>query len=142
MSQFDSKFTRQTPVDSPDDSTLSESANQVFLVSEQGLWRGRFAAGNGGISAKSILLTANTLKQTLITEPKSCNSFERFEGFEKTLVIADIVFVQQPTVECQHSDSELHWEPCTGIAVTAMQRQQWPVQRAKFIKLSVQNSLN
>lgn len=34
MSQFDSKFTRQTPVDSPDDSTLSESANQVFLVSE------------------------------------------------------------------------------------------------------------
>lgn len=31
MSQFDSKFTRQTPVDSPDDSTLSESANQVFL---------------------------------------------------------------------------------------------------------------
>lgn len=32
MSQFDSKFTSQTPVDSPDDSTLSESANQVFLV--------------------------------------------------------------------------------------------------------------
>lgn len=31
-SQFDSKFTSQTPVDSPDDSTLSESANQVFLV--------------------------------------------------------------------------------------------------------------
>ncbi|XP_027726185.1 ribosomal protein S6 kinase beta-1 isoform X2 [Vombatus ursinus] len=31
VSQFDSKFTRQTPVDSPDDSTLSESANQVFL---------------------------------------------------------------------------------------------------------------
>ncbi|KAK2503876.1 hypothetical protein MC885_018686 [Smutsia gigantea] len=35
VSQFDSKFTRQTPVDSPDDSTLSESANQVFLVSER-----------------------------------------------------------------------------------------------------------
>lgn len=34
VSQFDAKFTRQTPVDSPDDSTLSESANQVFLVSE------------------------------------------------------------------------------------------------------------
>lgn len=33
VSQFDSKFTSQTPVDSPDDSTLSESANQVFLVS-------------------------------------------------------------------------------------------------------------
>lgn len=32
VSQFDSKFTSQTPVDSPDDSTLSESANQVFLV--------------------------------------------------------------------------------------------------------------
>ncbi|XP_042194570.1 ribosomal protein S6 kinase beta-1 [Callorhinchus milii] len=31
VSQFDSKFTRQTPVDSPDDSTLSESANQVFV---------------------------------------------------------------------------------------------------------------
>uniref|UniRef100_A0A4W5QC85 non-specific serine/threonine protein kinase n=1 Tax=Hucho hucho TaxID=62062 RepID=A0A4W5QC85_9TELE len=29
--QFDSKFTSQTPVDSPDDSTLSESANQAFL---------------------------------------------------------------------------------------------------------------
>lgn len=33
VSQFDSKFTRQTPVDSPDDATLSESANQVFVVS-------------------------------------------------------------------------------------------------------------
>lgn len=33
-SQFDSKFTSQTPVDSPDDSMLSESANQVFLVSK------------------------------------------------------------------------------------------------------------
>uniref|UniRef100_A0A803SPC4 Ribosomal protein S6 kinase beta-1 n=1 Tax=Anolis carolinensis TaxID=28377 RepID=A0A803SPC4_ANOCA len=31
VSQFDAKFTRQTPVDSPDDSALSESANQVFL---------------------------------------------------------------------------------------------------------------
>ncbi|XP_053702750.1 ribosomal protein S6 kinase beta-1 [Synchiropus splendidus] len=31
VSQFDSKFTSQAPVDSPDDSTLSESANQVFL---------------------------------------------------------------------------------------------------------------
>uniref|UniRef100_A0A6Q2XEH3 Ribosomal protein S6 kinase n=1 Tax=Esox lucius TaxID=8010 RepID=A0A6Q2XEH3_ESOLU len=31
VSQFDSKFTDQTPVDSPDDSTLSESANQAFL---------------------------------------------------------------------------------------------------------------
>lgn len=33
VSQFDTKFTRQTPVDSPDDSVLSESANQVFVVS-------------------------------------------------------------------------------------------------------------
>ena len=32
MSQFDTKFTKQTPVDSPDDSVLSESANQVFKV--------------------------------------------------------------------------------------------------------------
>lgn len=31
VSQFDTKFTRQTPVDSPDDSVLSESANQVFV---------------------------------------------------------------------------------------------------------------
>jgi len=31
VSQFDTKFTKQTPVDSPDDSTLSESANQIFL---------------------------------------------------------------------------------------------------------------
>ena len=33
VSQFDTKFTKQTPVDSPDDSVLSESANQVFKVS-------------------------------------------------------------------------------------------------------------
>ena len=32
VSQFDTKFTKQTPVDSPDDSVLSESANQVFKV--------------------------------------------------------------------------------------------------------------
>uniref|UniRef100_A0A3Q1LTK5 Ribosomal protein S6 kinase B2 n=1 Tax=Bos taurus TaxID=9913 RepID=A0A3Q1LTK5_BOVIN len=31
VSQFDSHFTKQTPVDSPDDTTLSESANQAFL---------------------------------------------------------------------------------------------------------------
>lgn len=32
VSQFDTKFTKQTPVDSPDDHMLSESANQVFIV--------------------------------------------------------------------------------------------------------------
>lgn len=32
VSQFDSKFTRQTPVDSPVDSMLSESANKIFQV--------------------------------------------------------------------------------------------------------------
>lgn len=32
VSQFDSKFTKQTPVDSPDDHMLSESANMVFEV--------------------------------------------------------------------------------------------------------------
>uniref|UniRef100_T1IJV9 Ribosomal protein S6 kinase n=1 Tax=Strigamia maritima TaxID=126957 RepID=T1IJV9_STRMM len=31
VSQFDTKFTKQPPIDSPDDSLLSESANQVFL---------------------------------------------------------------------------------------------------------------
>lgn len=31
VSQFDVRFTRQTPVDSPDDTALSESANQAFL---------------------------------------------------------------------------------------------------------------
>ncbi|OBS72889.1 hypothetical protein A6R68_12557 [Neotoma lepida] len=31
VSQFDTRFTRQTPVDSPDDTALSESANQAFL---------------------------------------------------------------------------------------------------------------
>ncbi|XP_064613061.1 ribosomal protein S6 kinase beta-1-like isoform X2 [Liolophura sinensis] len=31
VSQFDTKFTKQTPVDSPDDTVLSESANQVFV---------------------------------------------------------------------------------------------------------------
>ncbi|XP_058466672.1 ribosomal protein S6 kinase beta-2 isoform X2 [Malaya genurostris] len=30
VSQFDTKFTKQIPVDSPDDSTLSESANLIF----------------------------------------------------------------------------------------------------------------
>ncbi|KAK2720307.1 ribosomal protein S6 kinase beta-1-like [Artemia franciscana] len=30
VSQFDTRFTKQTPVDSPDESTLSESANLVF----------------------------------------------------------------------------------------------------------------
>ena len=34
-SQFDSKFTKQTPVDSPDDTMLSESMNQVFKVSSR-----------------------------------------------------------------------------------------------------------
>jgi len=32
VSQFDTKFTKQTPFDSPDDYTLSESANRVFQV--------------------------------------------------------------------------------------------------------------
>lgn len=32
VSQFDARFTRQTPVDSPDDAVISESANQAFLV--------------------------------------------------------------------------------------------------------------
>ncbi|XP_019412197.1 PREDICTED: ribosomal protein S6 kinase beta-2 isoform X2 [Crocodylus porosus] len=31
VSQFDTRFTRQTPVDSPDDASISESANQAFL---------------------------------------------------------------------------------------------------------------
>ncbi|MEE6513316.1 hypothetical protein FKM82_020883 [Ascaphus truei] len=39
VSQFDSKFTRQTPVDSPDDATLSESANQVFVPCKVFPWR-------------------------------------------------------------------------------------------------------
>uniref|UniRef100_A0A452U9Y1 Ribosomal protein S6 kinase B2 n=1 Tax=Ursus maritimus TaxID=29073 RepID=A0A452U9Y1_URSMA len=34
VSQFDTHFTRQTPVDSPDDTALSESANQAFLPPE------------------------------------------------------------------------------------------------------------
>lgn len=32
VSQFDTKFTKQIPVDSPDESTLSESANLIFQV--------------------------------------------------------------------------------------------------------------
>ena len=32
VSLFDTKFTKQPPIDSPDDSTLSESANLVFQV--------------------------------------------------------------------------------------------------------------
>lgn len=33
VSQFDTRFTRQIPVDSPDETTLSESANLIFQVS-------------------------------------------------------------------------------------------------------------
>ena len=32
VSQFDTKFTKMTPFDSPDDTTLSESVNQIFKV--------------------------------------------------------------------------------------------------------------
>ena len=32
VSQFDTKFTRQIPIDSPDDATLSESCNMIFQV--------------------------------------------------------------------------------------------------------------
>ena len=32
VSQFDTKFTGQTPIDSPVESTLSESANLIFQV--------------------------------------------------------------------------------------------------------------
>lgn len=38
VSQFDTRFTRQTPVDSPDDTALSESADQAFLVRSWGTW--------------------------------------------------------------------------------------------------------
>ncbi|KAL3242026.1 hypothetical protein MRX96_021559 [Rhipicephalus microplus] len=31
VSQFDTKFTKQTPIDSPDDGMLSDSVNQVFM---------------------------------------------------------------------------------------------------------------
>ncbi|XP_063574716.1 ribosomal protein S6 kinase beta-1-like isoform X5 [Pongo abelii] len=48
VSQFDSKFTRQTPVDSPDDAAVSESANQVFLMESHSLAR---LECNGTISA-------------------------------------------------------------------------------------------
>lgn len=33
VSQFDTKFTGQTPIDSPVESNLSESANMIFQVS-------------------------------------------------------------------------------------------------------------
>ncbi|KAH8039600.1 hypothetical protein HPB51_007800 [Rhipicephalus microplus] len=32
VSQFDTKFTKQTPIDSPDDGMLSDSVNQVFMT--------------------------------------------------------------------------------------------------------------
>lgn len=32
VSQFDTRFTRQTPVDSPDDTSLSHSAELAFAV--------------------------------------------------------------------------------------------------------------
>lgn len=35
VSQFDTRFTLQTPIDSPDESTLSASANLMFQVIKQ-----------------------------------------------------------------------------------------------------------
>lgn len=45
VSQFDIRFTKQIPVDSPDDTTLSESANLIFQVSN-----GETMASDCGIS--------------------------------------------------------------------------------------------
>ena len=49
-SQFDQRFTNQPPVDSPDDSHLSESANLVFEASTgpaQGEWAGGAKTAGG-----------------------------------------------------------------------------------------------
>lgn len=55
MSQFDTHFTRQTPVDSPDDTALSESANQAFLVGRalRAPGSGLRASGLGGTGCGS-----------------------------------------------------------------------------------------
>ncbi|CAF1351326.1 unnamed protein product [Adineta ricciae] len=62
VSQFDTKFTKQTPVDSPDDNMLSESANQVFLGFTyvapsiiEDMSRSHFAFNNGHRSPRKIL---------------------------------------------------------------------------------------
>lgn len=42
VSQFDTRFTKQIPVDSPDDTTLSESANLIFQVSNGDTMKGKW----------------------------------------------------------------------------------------------------
>ena len=37
VSQFDQRFTKETPIDSPCDKMLSESVDQIFQVSDFGL---------------------------------------------------------------------------------------------------------
>ncbi|XP_016348905.1 ribosomal protein S6 kinase beta-1-like [Sinocyclocheilus anshuiensis] len=54
VSQFDSKFTSQTPVDSPDDSTLSESANQVFLHESRSITRDAILAFSSPVKAEGV----------------------------------------------------------------------------------------
>uniref|UniRef100_A0A8C7XP35 Ribosomal protein S6 kinase n=1 Tax=Oryzias sinensis TaxID=183150 RepID=A0A8C7XP35_9TELE len=92
VSQFDSKFTSQTPVDSPDDSTLSESANQAFL----------------GFTyvAPSVL---ENMKERFSFEPK-IRSPRRIMGSPKTLLsstssLTDNLLTPQPRLDPKPSSS-------------------------------------
>ncbi|XP_074985340.1 ribosomal protein S6 kinase beta-2 isoform X3 [Caretta caretta] len=61
VSQFDTRFTRQTPVDSPDDASISESANQAFLPVEVLSLRGLQAQPGGGAhGARAAAAAAST----------------------------------------------------------------------------------
>ncbi|CAF1019862.1 unnamed protein product [Rotaria sp. Silwood1] len=81
VSQFDTKFTVQTPVDSPDDNMLSESANQVFLgftyvapsIIED---MNRLDLSNYGLRSPRKMIPSELLTQTLnmkISEPTNVN---------------------------------------------------------------------
>lgn len=78
VSQFDSKFTRQTPVDSPVDSMLSESADKIFQVKE----------------IKTVDLVQRRVRKTLqpfcLYAPHSLNFFTRpcyFSTFSSSLFL-------------------------------------------------------
>ncbi|KAG8522704.1 Ribosomal protein S6 kinase beta-2 [Galemys pyrenaicus] len=73
VSQFDARFTRQTPVDSPDDTALSESANQAFLV------RLRPGSGAGLVTGGTLSAPAAPAQGFTYVAPSVLDSIK--EGF-------------------------------------------------------------
>ncbi|MEQ2159071.1 Ribosomal protein S6 kinase beta-1 [Goodea atripinnis] len=99
VSQFDSKFTSQTPVDSPDDSTLSESANQVFL----------------GFTyvAPSVL---ENLKEKFSFEPK-VRSPRKFPGSPRTPVSSIDQLMEVSSMEQMDTSSSITTETSAPLPI-------------------------